>query len=88
MQPTDGVDYNHPQLVVVSKLLHLKHPDVSVPPASILSSLNDLPYLKDNKVTDFPIRCVASELQDDAGPGEFDASHCRNILLRFGCSTT
>ena len=35
--PTDSVDYNHPQLGVVSKtvldVLRLKHPDPGIPPA-------------------------------------------------------
>ena len=55
LRPTDSVEYNYPQLGVISKtvldVLRLKHPDPSIPPASILPSLDNLPYLEDVEVT-------------------------------------
>ena len=67
LQPTDSADYNHPQLGVISKtvldVLRLKHPDPSIPPASILPSLDNLPYLEDVEVTGAHIQSVACQLQ-------------------------
>ena len=91
LQPTDSVDYNHPQLGVISKtvldMLHLKHPDPSIAPASILPSFDNLPYLEDVEITGAHIQSVACQLQGGAGPGVCDASHQRDILLQFGGSS-
>ena len=91
LQPTDSVEYNHPQLGVISKtvldVLRLKHPDPSIPPASILPSFDNLPYLEDVEVTGAHIQSVACHLQGGAGPGGCDASHWRDVLLRFGSSS-
>ena len=91
LQPTDSVDYNHPQLGVISKIvlnvLCLKHPDPSIPPASILPSFDNLPYLEDVEITGARIQCVTCHLQGSAGPGGCDASHWRDILLRFSSSS-
>ena len=40
--------------------LHFKHPDPSVPPASILPLLDNLPYLEDVEITSAPIQSVAA----------------------------
>ena len=67
LQPTDSVDYNHPQLGVISKtvldVLRLKHPDPSIPPASVLPSFDNLPYLEDVEITGAHIQSVACQLQ-------------------------
>ena len=91
LQPTDSVEYNHPQLGVISKtvldVLHLKHPDPGIPPASILPSFDNLPYLEDVEITGAHIQSVACHLQGGAGPGGCDVSHWRDVLLRFGSSS-
>ena len=92
LQPTDTVDYNHPQFGVVSKTvldaLRLKHPDPSVPPTSVLPSFDNLPYLEDVEITGAHIQSVAHQFQSGVGPGGCDASHRRDILLQFGASST
>ena len=85
------VEYSHPQLGTVSgtmlDALRFKHPDSSVPPASILPLLDNLPYLEDVEITGAHIQSVARQLQGGAGPGGCDASHWRDILLRYGASS-
>ena len=67
LQPTDSVDYNHPQLGVISKtvldVLRFKHPHPSIPPASILPFFDNLPYLEDVEITGAHIQSVACQLQ-------------------------
>ena len=66
LRPTDSIDYNHLQFGMVSKtvldVLHLKHPDPSIPPASILLSLDYLPYLEDFEITGTHIQSVVCQL--------------------------
>ena len=64
-------------------VLCLKHPDPSVPPASILLSLNNLPYLKDVEITGAHIQSVTCQLQGGINLGGCNASHLKDILLQF-----
>ena len=68
--PTDSIDYNHPQLRVVSKtvldMLHLRYPNPSVPPVSILQSFDNFPYLDDVDKTGTHTQSVACGLQGSA----------------------
>ena len=49
--------------------------------------MDDLPYLEDVEVAGSHVRFMAHHLQDGAGPGGCDASHWRDILLRYGASS-
>ena len=68
----------------VLDVLCLKHPVPSVPPASILLSLNNLLYLEDVEITGAHIQFVTCQLQGGTNPGGYDASHLKDILLQFG----
>ena len=52
---SDTIEYFHPQSGTVSEtmldVLHFKHPNPGVPPASILPSRDDLPYLENVEIT-------------------------------------
>ena len=49
--------------------------------------MHDLPYLEDVEVTGSHVQSMAHQLQGGAGPGGCDASHWRDILLRYGASS-
>ena len=49
--------------------------------------MDDLPYLEDVEVTGSHVQSMAHQLQGGAGPGGCDATHWRDILLRYGASS-
>ena len=72
----------------VLEALSLKHPDSCVPPDWILPSRNILPLCEDFEINGSHILSIAHQLQGGAGPGGCDASNWRDILLRYGSSST
>ena len=49
--------------------------------------MDNLPFLEDSEITGSHILSVAHQLQGGAGPGGCDASHWRDVLLRYGSSS-
>ena len=74
--------------MTVLEALGLKHPDPCAPPDWILPALDNLPLFEDSQITGSHILSIAHRLQGGAGPGRCDASHWRDILLRYGSSRT
>ena len=70
--------------MTVLEALGLKHPDPSTPPDWVLPSMDNQPYFKDLEITGSHILSIAHQLQGGAGPGGCDASHWRDVLLRYG----
>ena len=68
-------------------VLRSKHPDPCSPPISILPSMDDLPFFEDVEIAGSHVQSVAHQLQGSAGPGGCDASHWRDVLLRYGASS-
>ena len=50
--------------------------------------MDKLPFLEDSEITGSYILTIAHQLQGGAGPGGCDASHWRDVLLRYGTSST
>ena len=46
-----------------------------------------MPYFEDSEITGSHILSIAHQLQGGAGPGGCDASHWRDVLLRYGTSS-
>ena len=88
---SDSVDYSHCQLGTLSgtvlDVLRSKHPEPCSPPISILPSMDDLPLFEDVEIAGSHMQSVAHQLQGGAGPSGCDASHWRDILLRYGASS-
>ena len=57
-------------------------------PDWILLSRDNLPLFEDSETTGSHILSIAHQLQGDAGPRGCDASQWRDILLRYGFSST
>ena len=74
--------------VTVLEVLGLKHPDLFTPPDWVLPSPDNLPYSEDSKIIGSHILSIADQFQRGTGPDGCDASHWRDVLLRYGNSST
>ena len=86
LKPTDSTTIGGTSMTVVDPL-GLKRPDPCVPPDWAMPSMDNLPFLEDSEITGSHILSVAHQLQGGAGPGGCDASHWRDVLLRYGSSS-
>ena len=87
LKPFDSATIGGTSMTVL-EALGLKHPDPCAPPDWILPAMDNLPLFEDSEITGSHILSIAHQLQGGAGPGGCDASHWRDILLRYGsCST-
>ena len=87
LKPSDSTTIGGTSMTVL-EALGLKHPDPCAPPDWILPALDNLPLFEDSEITGSHILLIAHQLQGGAGPGGCDASHWRDILLRYGSSST
>ena len=87
LRPSDSTTIGGTSMTVL-EALGLKHPDPCAPPDCILPAMDNLPLFEDSEITGSHILSIAHRLQGGAGPGGCDASHWRDILLRYGSSST
>ena len=87
LKPCDSTTIGGTSMTVL-EALNLKHPDPCTPPDWVLPSMDKLPFLEDSEITGSHILTIAHQLQGGAGPGGCDASHWRDVLLRYGTSST
>ena len=87
LKPSDSTTIGGTSMTVL-EALGLKHPDPCAPPDWILPAMDNLPLFEDSEITGSHILSIAHWLQGGAGPGGCDASHWRDILLRYGSSST
>ena len=87
LKPSDSTTIGGTSMTVL-EALNLKHPDPCTPPDWVLPSMDKLPFLEDSEITGSHILTIAHQLQGGAGPGGCDASHWRDVLLRYGTSST
>ena len=86
LKPSDTATIGGTSMTVL-EVLGLKHPDPCTPPDWVLPSMDNLPYFEDSEITGSHILSIAHQLQGGAGPGGCDASHWRDVLLRYGTSS-
>ena len=87
LKPSDSTTIGRSSMTVFDAL-SLKHPDPCVPPDWAIPSMDNLPFLEDSEITGSHILSVAHQIQGGAGPGGCDASHWRDVLLRYGSSSS
>ena len=87
LKPSDSATIGGTSMTVL-EVLGLKHPDPCTPLDWVLLSMDNLPHFEDLEITGSHILSIAHQLQEDAGPGGCDASHWRDVLLRYGTSST
>ena len=86
LKPSDTATIGGTSMTVL-EVLGLKHPDPCTPPDWVLASMDNLPYFEDSEITGSHILSITHQLQGGAGPGGCDASHWRDVLLRYGTSS-
>ena len=74
--------------MTVLEALNLKHPDPCTTTDWDLPFVDKLPSLEDSEITGSHILIITHQLQCGAGPGGCDASHWRDVLFRYGISST
>ena len=61
-----------------------KTPNCLILLRSALIPSNELPMFEDVEITGSDIICIPCSIQGDVGPGDCDAIHWQDSLVRFG----
>ena len=85
MKPSDLTAIGDISMTVLEEF-DLKYPDPCTPPDWVLPFMDYLPYYEDSKTTGSHILLMVHQLQGGASPFGCDASHCRDVMLRYSNS--
>ena len=87
LKPLDSTNIDGTSITVLEPL-GVNHPDHCASSDWILLPRDNLPLFEHSEITGYDIISIVHQLQGGADPGGCDASRWRDILLRYGSSST